>query len=247
MRTLSFVLLLVVTGFSGTGKKSVYRIGDSAFEGYYADAGKDAPFILIIHDWDGLTDYEMKRAEMLRKQGYSVFAADLFGKGIRPESIEEKKRLTGALYADRAVMRERMLGAIDAARSRGAAVENGVAVGYCFGGTAVLELARAGTPFKGFVSFHGGLVTPDDQDYSKMKGTLLVLHGSADGVAPPEQLVALAKKLDKTGIAHEMVLYGGADHAFTVFGGERYDKNADEHSWFRFISFLEEVFGKGDR
>lgn len=244
MRLLVIVMLLsVVPGFGGEGKSVVYTIGDKKFEGYFADAGKKAPFILLIHDWDGLTDYEVQRSEMFKKLGYTVFAADLFGKGIRPKALEDKKRLTGALYADRTAMRTLMNGAIEAARSNGAAVENGVAIGYCFGGAAVLELARAGVPLKGFITFHGGLATPEGQGYTKTKGKVLILHGSADQAVPVEQFTALAGELEKAHVDHEMILYGGADHAFTVFGGERYNREADKKSWNRCTGFLKELFG----
>jgi len=239
------LLTVMLAGQSaGSGVPVVYRVGNAEYEGYYADAGKGAPFILLIHDWDGLTAYEKKRSDMLQSLGYTVFAADLFGKGIRPESLDEKKRLTGQLYGDRVKMRMLLDGALEAARTKGAAVTDGAAIGYCFGGAAVLEYARSGAALKGFVVFHAGLATPEGEDYTKVKGKVLVLHGSADRAVPLDQFNDCATAMNAAHVNFEMVLYGGADHAFTVFGGERYDKNADKLSWARATSFLAALLRK---
>ena len=135
-------------------------------------------------------------------------------------------------------MRARLYGALDTAAARCANRDNAVATGYCFGGAAVLELARAGADLKGFVSFHGGLDIPDGQDYSKTKGQVLVFHGTADQHVTMEQFAKLAEALEKYHIPHEMITYGGAPHAFTVFGTDRYRKDADQKSWARFMDFL---------
>jgi len=216
-----------------------YKVGEAAFEGYYVAPAPAAPLVLLIHDWDGLTGYEVTRAGMLADLGYAVFAADLFGKGVRPATLEEKKALTGALYADRAKMRALLNGALAAAKAQGANVDNAVAMGYCFGGAAVLELARSGAPLKGFVAFHGGLATPAGQDYSAVKGSVLILHGSADASVSMDEFADLAVALETAGIPHEMTTYGGAPHAFTVFGSDRYRKDADEKSWRRFVEYLD--------
>jgi len=123
-------------------------------------------------------------------------------------------------------------------------VKKAVAAGYCFGGAAVLELARAGADLREFVTFHGGLSTPEGQDYSSARGRVLVLHGTADSAVTMDQFAALARELEAAGVPHEMTTYGGAKHAFTVFGGDRYDGNADKMSWRRFTAFLEDLFDK---
>ena len=133
-----------------------------------------------------------------------------------------------------------MRGALDAAKAQGARVNNAVVAGYCFGGAAVLEFARSGADMKGFVTFHGGLETPQGQNYKNTKGQILVLHGTADSAVTMDQFAQLAKELESAGIPHEMITYGGAPHAFTVFGSDRYRKNADEKSWKRFLEFLED-------
>jgi dienelactone hydrolase len=199
---------------------------------------KKAPLVMLIHDWDGLTDYEIKRANMLSEHGYAVFAADLFGAGVRPTKVTDKRQHTGELYKNRMKMRSLLKGALDVAKSKGANVKNSVAAGYCFGGAAVLELARSGANLKGFVTFHGGLSTPEGQNYSKTKGELLIMHGTADTAITMDQFAALAKELESAGVPHEMISYGGAQHAFTVFGGHRYQKTADTKSWKRFLEFL---------
>jgi dienelactone hydrolase len=114
-------------------------------------------------------------------------------------------------------------------------------MGYCFGGAAVLELARSGPDLKGFATFHGGLKTPEGQDYTKTRGKILVLHGSADTAITMDQFAALTNELEAAGVTHEMITYSGAPHAFTVFGSDRYREAADKKSWKRFTEFLAET------
>lgn len=225
---------------AAAGEAVTYEVNGQPYEAYFISPSPDAPLVLLIHDWDGLTDYEVKRANMLAEMGYAVFAADLFGAGVRPEKVEDRRQHTGELYKDREKMRALMNGALDTAAARGVNVGNAVAMGYCFGGAAVLELARSGADMKGFVTFHGGLQTPEGQDYTKTKGEILVLHGTADTAITMDQFAALADELEKAGVGHEMISYSGAPHAFTVFGGDRYREDADRKSWDRFGVFLNE-------
>jgi len=234
-----FLLLTVSTVvFGATGSSVTYPVNGQSYEGYYISPAKQAPFVLLIHDWDGLTGYEVKRANMLAESGYAVFAVDLFGAGVRPTEVKDKRQHTGELYKNREKMRTLMKGALDTAKARGANIENAVAVGYCFGGAAVLELARSGANLKGFATFHGGLQTPDGQNYTRTRGEILIMHGSADSAITMDQFAALARELEAAGIAHEMITYGGAQHAFTVFDGNRYQEAADKKSWKRFQEFL---------
>lgn len=235
---LTFFCLLLATSAAAAGSAVDYEIDGVAFEGYYVAPVADAPLVLLIHDWDGLGDYEIKRAEMLAALGYTVFAADLFGKGIRPATLEERRQRTGALYADRPRLRVLMQGALAAAKQQGARLDNAVAAGYCFGGAAVLELARSGADLKGFVSFHGGLDLPPGQDYSKVRGSILILHGTADSSVTMDDFAALAVALETAAVPHEMITYSGAPHAFTVFGADRYRQDADQKSWRRFVDYL---------
>ena len=236
-----FFILIVSSTAGAAGKPVSYEIDGKPFEGYFVSPSVNAPLILLIHDWDGLTDYEVKRANMLADMGYAVFAADLFGAGVRPTEIKDKRQHTGELYKDREKMRRLVQGALETAKSKGGNVRNAVAMGYCFGGAAVLGFARSGADMKGFVTFHGGLSTPPGQDYAKTKGELLILHGTADTSITMDQFARLARELEEKDISHEMITYGGAPHAFTVFGSDRYREDADKKSWKRFIEFLAET------
>jgi dienelactone hydrolase len=232
------MLIISSAAFGATGAAVTYQVDGQSYEGYYISPSDKAPFLLLIHDWDGLTDYEVKRANMLADSGYAVFALDLFGAGVRPTEVKDKRQHTGELYKNREKMRALMKGALEAAKSKGANVETAVAFGYCFGGAAVLELARSGANLKGFVTFHGGLQTPQGQDYSKARGKFLILHGTADKFITMDLFADLAKELESAGLTHEMITYSGAPHAFTVFGIKSYREAADKKSWKRFTEFL---------
>ncbi|MDF7808530.1 dienelactone hydrolase family protein [Pontiellaceae bacterium B12219] len=216
----------------------VYEIEDAAFEGFIENAGADAPMVLLIHDWDGLTEYEIKRAGMLRELGYSVFAIDLYGQGVRPTAIADRKKCMSMLTEDRPKMQAYMEGALEFAKSQGLNTENCVAMGYCFGGTAVLELARSGADLKGFATFHGGLGLPEGQDYSKVSGEYLIMHSITDGMAPFSEL---AEGLEKAGVGAQLICYTGAPHGWTVFDSPRYAEKQDGESWALFVQFLNDV------
>ncbi|UXI03419.1 dienelactone hydrolase family protein [Photobacterium sp. TY1-4] len=240
-------LLVACTAF-GEGQMVSYQINGEAYEGYYttpAESGKSAPLVLLVHDWDGLTDYEVKRAEMLAEAGYAVFAADLFGAGVRPTKNEDKRQHTGELYKDRQKMRDLLQGAMTKAQSLGANTQQAVAMGYCFGGAAVLEMARSGSEMKGFVTFHGGLSTPAGQDYSQTKGSVLILHGGADQAISMNDFAALSQALEQAKVNSEMIVYSGAPHAFTVYGSPNYRQDADVKSWQRFLTYLKSVLPAG--
>ena len=244
MRLFIALILILCTSqftFAATGKTIVYNVGGASYEGYLASPDPQAPLVILIHDWDGLNNYEMQRADMLFKLGFNVFAADLFGAGIRPGSIDERKKLTGELYQNREKMRSLLMAAVATARDNGVKSAKAVAAGYCFGGAAVLEMARSGADLQGFVSFHGGLTTPTGQDYSEVKGKILILHGTADESVSINDFSSLAQEMEKAQVPHEMITYSGAPHAFTVFGSERYREDADKKSWRRFTEFLEET------
>jgi dienelactone hydrolase len=243
MKTLLIALLGFILSATAmaAGKNINYTVNGKSYQGYYVSPSAGAPLVLLIHDWDGLTDYEIKRANMLADMGYSVFAADLFGAGVRPTQIEDKRQHTGELYKDRGKMRNLLTGALDTAKAQGAKTSNAVVMGYCFGGAAVLEMARSGINMKGFVTFHGGLATPEGQNYSKAKGKFLIMHGSADTAIPLSQFASLATELEASGVQHEMITYSDAPHAFTVFDQKSYRQDADKKSWQRFTEFLSDV------
>ena len=207
-----------------------YQVNDESYQGYFVSTAQNAPLILLIHDWDGLTDYEIKRANMLAEEGYAVFAADLFGKGVRPTEDKDKKQHTGELYQDRQKMRQLVKGALNKAAELGANRQQTVVIGYCFGGAAALEMARSGVDLQGVVSFHGGLKTPQGQDYADSSTEILIMHGAADKAISMQEFAELSKELEAFNVPNEMIAYGGAEHAFTVFGIDRYHAEADKKS-----------------
>lgn len=241
---------LFAFAFTGTvraGDIVTYAIAGQSFEGYQAKAaGTSKGLVLILHDWDGLTDYEKKRADMLAALGYDAFAADLYGKGNRPVETGAKKAETGKLYKNRELMRSRILAGLAEARKAGD--QPVVVMGYCFGGAAALELARSGKGqgVKGIASFHGGLSTPEGQSYPKSTPPLLIAHGAADTAISMDDVATLSKELEAAGVRYDIEVYSGAPHAFTVFGSERYRKRADEKSWAAFQDLLTETLGTAE-
>ena len=229
-----------------------YRQGDMVLEGYlvYDDALKGRrPGILVVHEWKGLNDYAKQRADMLARLGYVAFAADMYGKGIRPESHEEAAKQAGIYKADRNLMRGRIQAALHVLKEHPLVDPEKVgAIGYCFGGTTVLELARSGANVLGVVSFHGGLTTPNPQDAKNIKGKVLVCQGAADkftldGVGP------LKKEMKDAGVDLRFESYGGAVHSFTVpeagndpSTGMAYNEAADMKSWESMKAFFKEIF-----
>ncbi|WP_372892914.1 dienelactone hydrolase family protein [Rhodosalinus sp.] len=222
-----------------------YTVGDTVFEGYYARnaALEEARgTVVIVHDWDGLTAYEERRAEMLAAQGYAAFALDVYGKDADPQDVDDTRALSGAMYDDRETFRARLRAGVEAARAQEGAPQAVVVMGYCFGGAGTLELARAGADAEGFVSFHGGLGTPEGQSYEGQGAPVLVLHGSADPVSGMAELATLLDDLQAAGTPHAARVFGGARHAFTVWGSDDYDPAADRESWDALEAFLEARF-----
>ena len=225
-----------------SGKDVSYKSAGQEYQGYFISPSATAPLILLIHDWDGLTDYEVKRAQMLSAQGYAVFAVDLFGKGVRPTKMEDKRQHTGELYKNREKLQQILKDSLAAAEKQGASIQNTVVLGYCFGGAATLELARTGANLKGYISVHGGLTTPEGQNYSKAKGEFLIQHGAADTNVTMADFASLTEQLGAADVHFNMEVYGGAPHAWTVFGGDRYRKDADQLAWDSQLRFLNRVF-----
>ncbi|MEH6451524.1 MAG: dienelactone hydrolase family protein [Psychromonas sp.] len=217
-----------------------YQVNGQDYQGYFAKAeGESKGSVLLIHDWDGLTEYEENRADMLAKLGYNTFAADLYGEGNRPVETQAKKEETGKLYKDREKMRSLILAAIS--ESKKLSQDDMVVMGYCFGGAAVLELARSAKApeVKGYATFHGGLATPEGQSYEKLTAPIFVAHGGADSAIPLTQVADLGAQLEAVNADYEIQIYSGAPHAFTVMGSERYQQVADQKSWNTFLGFLE--------
>jgi dienelactone hydrolase len=245
MRALLVSLFAIFAGTAAIAGDNVsYKVDGAEFEGYFAKAsGPSKGLVLVIHDWDGLGGYEQKRADMLAQMGYDAFAVDLFGKGNRPATNETRMAETGKLYKDREKMRSLLLGGLAEAQKRSQG--NVVVMGYCFGGTAVLELARSGkaSKVKGYASFHGGLATPAGQGYAKDTPPIFVAHGGADTIIKMSEVAALSEELEKAGVKYDIEVYSGAPHAFTVFGAPVYREHADRKSWATFQDFLKAHLG----
>ena len=235
-------------------KTIVYQQGGVTLEGFhvYDDAvsGK-RPAVLVIHQWTGLTEYEKRRSRMLAELGYNVFAADIYGQGIRPQPPEAGKE-AGKFKSDRKLYRARLTAALDQLKADERTDPAKIAaIGYCFGGTGVLELARSGAEIAGVVSFHGGLDAGDGMaaGAGKIPAKLLVLHGADDPFAPAEQVAAFQKEMTDAKADWQMVLYSGAVHAFTQKEagndngkGAAYNEAADRRSWEAMKTFFAELF-----
>lgn len=230
-------------GYSPSGEDVDYQVDDEAFEGYFVKAkGTPRGSVLLVHDWDGIDDYERERADMLAEQGFDTFAVDLFGEGHRPQAMEEKQAATQALYDDRQRMRELTQAGLDQAHALGAATGT-IVLGYCFGGAVALEMAREGNTdgIAAYASFHGGLETPEGQGYSSDTAPLFIAHGGTDESVSLQDVASFADELEQAGLNYEIGIYSGAPHAFSVFGSDRYDQQADERSWHTFLAWLDET------
>jgi dienelactone hydrolase len=240
MKALIFTLAVAIFPCAAQAGEAVsYMVDGETFEGYRAAASGDSKgLVLIIHDWDGLTEYEMKRANMLADMGYDAFAVDLFGKANRPIETEAKKKETGRLYQDRERMRGLLVSGLQEARK--ASNERAVVMGYCFGGAATLELARSGKAkdIVGYASFHGGLETPEGQAYPTDTPPILIAHGGADTSVTMDDVANLSRQLESASVPYEIEVYSGAPHGFTEFGSDRYQERADRQSWEAFSEFL---------
>lgn len=218
-----------------------YTVDGEAFTGYFAAADNPKGLVLIVHDWDGMTDYERQRADMLAEMGYNAFALDMFGDETPTETMDHRRAATGALYQNRDRMRALVAAGVEQAQSRSADTPM-VVTGYCFGGAVALDVARSdmGDMAQGYATFHGGLSTPEGQSWDGDEPPILVLHGGADTSITMEDVASFSTELEASSTPYEIEVYSGAPHAFTVFGSNRYQERADTQSWAAFSSFLEE-------
>lgn len=253
------ILMLAALALSVNAEAAVktkvieYKQGNTVLEGYLAwDDTKTVkrPGILVVHEWTGLGPYVKRRAEMLARLGYVAFAADIYGKGIRPSTPAEAAK-TAAIYKDdRPLMRARARAGLDILKTQKFVDPHRLAaIGYCFGGTVVLELARDGADVKGTVSFHGGLATPTPQDARNIKGKILALHGADDPYVKADEVAAFQDEMRKAGVDWQMNIYGGAVHGFTNpdngtdnSKGAAYNEKADKRSWEAMKLFFTEIF-----
>jgi len=255
---ISLVLLISIGGTAASKVKTMpveYKEGTTVLEGYlaYDDAAKGKlPGVLVVHAWMGIDDNAKQRAEMLAGMGYVAFVADIYGKGVRPKDRDEASKQAGTYKKDRALMRKRVNAGLAALLARKEVdASKTAAIGYCFGGTTVLELARSGAKVAGVVSFHGGLDSPAPADGKNIKTKVLVLHGGSDkGISDADKL-AFEKELTDAKVDWQLVEYGGAVHCFThkdagndPSKGCAYDAHADTRSWAAMKAFFDEIFKK---
>ncbi len=256
MKTLLSSLFLAVAAHASMAaiqtKVIEYKQGDAVLEGVltYDDSisGK-RPGILVVHQWKGLSDYEKKRSEMLAKLGYNVFALDIYGKGVRPAAPADAGKEASKYKGNRPLLRERALAGLDVLKKDERTDATKVAaIGYCFGGTTVIELARAGADVAGVVSFHGSIDSPTPADGAKIKAKILVCHGDVDPFVPQKDIDAFNTEMREHKVDCQLISYPGAVHSFTDWtatattGGARYQEAADKRSWEHMKSFFAELF-----
>lgn len=230
-----------------------YKDGDVLCRGFLAvpDGADKRPGIVVAHEAPGLDEHPKKRARMLAELGYVALALDMYGGG-KTVTGEETMKIMGPFRESAPLTRGRARAALDALAKQ-PRVDAGRlgAMGYCFGGLVVLELARSGAPLKGVVSFHGILETKTPQDAQNVKGKILVCTGADDPLVPPEQVLGFQKEMTEAKVDWQVVTYGGTKHAFTNVDADKvgrpalaYNKSADDRSWEAMRDFWGEVMGK---
>jgi dienelactone hydrolase len=228
-----------------------YRDADALLEGFLAydeTLPKPLPAVLISHAWGGRDDFVCDKARKLAELGYAGFALDMYGKGVLGKGPEENARLMQPFMDDRARLQARITAALEALR-RIPGVDPGriAAMGFCFGGLCVLDLARTGADLRGVISFHGLLSPPGNTRRNQIKAKVLVLHGHDDPLAPRQQIYALAQELTEAGADWQIHVYGNTLHAFTNPNakdpgfGTVYNAAADRRSWQSMQLFLAEA------
>jgi dienelactone hydrolase len=230
-----------------------YMDGDTLLEAFFAyDDAIDGrrPAVLINHAWGGRDEFVANKAVKLAELGYVGFALDMYGKGVLGSGPEENAKLMQPFIDDRALLQQRISAALSAVKLLPWVDDKKcAAIGFCFGGLCVLDLARTGADLKGVVSFHGLLGAPGNTEDQRIKAKILALHGHDDPMAPPEQVLAFEQEMTRAGADWQLHVYGNTMHAFTNPAandpgfGTVYQADADRRSWKAMKNFLEEVFG----
>ena len=247
--------MLSIPAHAELQKKNIeYKDGETTLEGYlvYDDAiqGK-RPGILVVHDWMGFGPYGNGRAEQLAQLGYAALAIDIYSKGVRPKNSDEAAKQAGYYKEHRDILRRRAEAGLDTLKNESVVdPQRLAAIGYCFGGTTVLEMARAGMPLVGVVSFHGGLATNMPAvNKGDIRAKVLVLHGADDPFESPDEIDSFKKELNAASADWQMVYYSGAVHSFTRKDagndnskGVAYNERADKRSWEAMKIFFSEIF-----
>jgi len=246
-----------VVGAAVTGSEVDYRAQDGTLlKGYLASAASRSgprPGVLVVHEWWGHNAYARKRADMLAGLGYTALAVDMYGDGQQAAHPEDAGKFAGAVRKNLPLMKERFLAALELLRRQPTVDPAQIAaIGYCFGGSVVLEMARAGVDLKGVASFHGSLGTGSPAQPGQVKARVLVLNGADDKFTTPEQSEAFRKEMDAAGVSYTFINYPGALHSFTNPDADEYAKkfnmpigynaDADKASWAELQRFLTEIF-----
>ncbi len=259
MRTILTAVAAVVLATSAITSAAIktetveYKQGDTTLKGFlaYDDAGTDKrPAVIIVHEWWGVTDYTKRRAHDVASLGYVAFVADMFGEGKTTKDPKEAGAMAGAIKGDANLLRARAQAAMDFVKKQPLVDgERVAAMGYCFGGTVALEMARSGMPLLGVVSFHGTLQTTSPAEAGKLKAKVLALHGADDPMVPHEEVLEFSKEMQDAKADWQLVVYGNAVHSFTnpdadTFNipGVKYNASADRRSWEAMKDFFHEVF-----
>lgn len=258
MRTVIFTTLFSSLAMGGPIKtKDVsYKQGGQTFKGFLAspDTKESRPAVLVVHEWWGHNDYARKRAKMLAEAGYVALALDMYGDGKVANHPNQAGELSGALRKDMKVAEDRFDAALNELKSQpGVDKEKIAVIGYCFGGSIALEMARRGKDLDVVASFHGSLTSEQALSKGKFKGTILVFHGAEDPFVKKEEVAAFEKEMAKGGARYEIISYPGATHSFTNPDADKlgaefnlplgYNKNADEASWKKLLEEFKKAFG----
>lgn len=253
------ICLLFFTAATGAviEREVSYPAGDVTMKGLlaYDDAplGK-RPALLVVHEWSGHDEHARNAARRLAKEGYVALALDMYGEGRQAHHPTEATQMLTEIRTNLPLMRRRFAAARDLLRAQPATDPTRVgAIGYCFGGSVVLEMARAGEDLRGVVSFHGALDTAFPAKPNAIKAEVLVLTGGADPLVPMAQVDAFNREMSDAAARYKIVIYGGAKHSFTNPASTEYGKkfnlpdeynaDADRQSWNEMLSFFGRVFG----
>ena len=249
-----FILLSLTAAEAKIVTQTVdYRQDGTVLRGFlaYDDALKGKrPGVLVVHEWWGLNDFARERALKLASLGYVALAADMYGGGATTRDREEAGKLAGALVGNPDRLRARAQAALEVlATDPRVDPKRLAAIGFCFGGTTVLELAYSGANLAGVVSFHGGLPKARPDDLKRIKAALLVLHGADDPHVSPADLSAFEQAMRQAGADWQMVFFGGAVHGYTnpasgdnPASGVAYNPRAARRSWRYLQEFFRDIW-----
>lgn len=229
-----------------------YNDGNVTLEAFFAfdDAVQERrPALLVSHAWAGRDEFTNQKAVQLAEMGYVGFALDMYGKGKLGTTVEENSQLMQPFIADRAMLQQRIHAALKAVKLLPWVDDSRIAaIGYCFGGLCVLDLARTGADVKGVVSFHGLFTAPQNIPNSTITAKVLALHGYDDPMVKPDQVLRFTEEMTHANADWQLHCYGKTVHAFTnplannPSFGTVYQPDADKRSWQAMQNFLSEVF-----